>query len=133
MRAVCSTSGCFVLVAMLLATILPQGGWVLCIESDGHVVLEAANVSGQCTDAETTAPLQHVVIASAESHCGDCLDQTIETDDTRRVVSEAAPVLIYWTETEAPLLPVSYRVRRSTEVCRPPTQSVHLMNAVFLI
>jgi hypothetical protein len=133
MRFVRSTTSCLILFAMLFASVLPQSGWVFCIESDGNVSLEAGNVSGRCTDTDS-APLQLAVIAHAESHCGDCLDQSIDTDTTRRAVSDDAPdTTTYSSEADPPLQLASSCVRRKTAVRRPPTRSVHLLNAAFLL
>ncbi len=132
-RFIRSTMSCFILFAMLFASVLPQSGWVFCIESDGNVSLEAGNVSGRCTDADR-APMQLTVIANAGSHCGDCLDQSIDTDTTRRSVSDDAPdATTYSSEADPPLQLASSCVRRKTAVRRPPTRSVHLLNAAFLL
>jgi hypothetical protein len=115
-------------------TVLPQCGWVFCIEVDGQVTLEAGNVSGRCTDEEAE-PFRSAIVAPLESHCGDCQDQVIDADETRRASSsEGIDLPVYHpSEVFFPILHTYQPVERSAEAVRPPTRRVHLLNAAFLL
>jgi hypothetical protein len=129
-----SLSRTLLLIALLMAILLPQGGWVLCIESDGHVAIEAGNVSGRCTDGAAT-PIRSENLAPVASHCGDCLDFVIEADETRLTSSNKdvdLPVICLHP-IQLPALDTILPVERLVSASRPPTRAVHLLNVSFLL
>jgi hypothetical protein len=122
------------LITILVANVLPQGGWVLCIESDGHVAFEAGNVLGRCTDGDTI-PARSESLASDVSHCGDCQDLVIDAYETRQASSsEGVDVPVqYGRESYLTIIPAFLPVERLVEANRHPTPAVHLLNVSFLL
>lgn len=122
------------LIALLMAILLPQGGWVLCIVSDGHVAIEAGNVSGRCTDGAAT-PVCSEILSPVASHCGDCKDFVIDADETRLTSSnkDVGLTVICLHPIQLPALDTILPVDRYISANRSPIRAVHLLNASFLL
>ena len=106
---------------------------MLCVEPDGHVTVESADVSGRCTDADIPAPGASSFIPT-DSHCGDCQDQVIDSDTARRNSEneDSADPAVHLSEI---CLPIHHFEMPLSDGAPPAalSQPVHLLNGSFLL
>lgn len=125
------------LVLYFLVGLLPGGDFVLCIDGDGCLAIEAATEAGSCSDCTESAPCSDPGGEAAGTGC-DCIDLVITGSEEREQTvprpsfQPAAPGVAVTLRAEVELAPHRTSSLRR-EPPRPPGALAALRTVVLLV